>query len=115
MSEYASGLTFGKCCNLDKDRIKHALKGELFCGEDENGFLYEKASKEDCERYILQAYDNAVFHAKQAMDSGRVLDRMLRDIVGDKLDMSKYIAYMGEETLKFNDYEFESVLGDEEI
>ncbi len=29
MSEYGSGLTFGQCCTMDKERIRHALKGEL--------------------------------------------------------------------------------------
>ena len=48
MSEYASGFTFGRRCMMDKERIKHALKGELVIGEDENGFIYGKASRVEC-------------------------------------------------------------------
>ena len=109
MSEYGSGLTSGQCFNMDKERIKHALQGELVCGENEKGFIYTSASKEECERYILSAFDNAVFQCKQALDSGRANDRILRehtDLSDDKI-FRLYLAYMGEESQKYNDYIYE--------
>lgn len=112
MAEYGSCITFTKSCSYDKERIKHALKGELLCGEDENGFIYASASKEECDKYILQAYDNVVYHAKQAMDSGRALDRLIAD-ENIEIDFHKYIKYMCEEQEKFNDYDYEPIWEDE--
>ncbi len=110
MSEYGSGLTLGQCCNYDKERIKHALKGELMIGEDENGFVYETASREECENYILKAYDNCVYQAVQLADGGRAMERLAenhgidwksRDI------LHEYMALMSEEERKNNDYVYE--------
>lgn len=107
MSEYGCCVTMGQSFNYDKERIKHAFKGELLCGEDEQGFIYAPASKEECEKYILSAFDNAVYHCLSSMDSGRALDRMLKDKTEDKIDFFKYMEYLGEERLRFNDYHFE--------
>lgn len=111
MSEYGAGLTSGQCFNMDKERIKHALKGELVCGENEDGFIYESASQEECEKYILSAFDNAVFHCKQAHDSGRVHERILKEHteLSDEEIFKLYIAYMGEESQKYNDYIYEGL------
>ena len=106
MAEYASGLSFGTCCNLDKERIRHALNGELMVGEDENGFIYEKADKADCDDYILHAYDNVVFLCKQAYDSGRALDAIMQ-AHGVKVDLREYMETVMKENQKFNDYVFE--------
>lgn len=108
MGEYGPGLTSGQAFNKDKERIKHALKGELVCGESESGFEYAAAPKEECEEYILQAFDNAVFQCQQALTSGRVQERILRDKGFNPEDiMQDYIAYMGEESQKYNDYIYE--------
>ena len=79
MGAYGSGISFAKACQYDKERIKRALQGELMCGEDENGFLYAKASKEECDAYILSAYDNAVYEGLEAMRSGRAFERIGKD------------------------------------
>ena len=110
MSEYGSGLTFGQTRNLDKERIKRALRGELVCGEDENGFIYAKANREDCERFILAAYDDCVYHAKQAMDSGRALERLLKSKgveVGVTYTLDEYMTFTEEATREFDDYLYE--------
>lgn len=112
MAEYGPGLTFGQCCNLDKERIKHALQGELMVGEDEDGgFVYEKAPKADCDKYILEAYDSCVFQAKAAMDSGRALDRLFEEVTGEKAHEKHFRRYMEiaeEERQEFQDYHYES-------
>lgn len=109
MGEYGSGLTSGQCFNMDKERIKHALKGELVCRESEDGFKYAAAPQEECERFILSAFDNAVFQCKQALDSGRAHERLLKETtkLSDAEIMKKYIRYMAEESQKYNDYIFE--------
>lgn len=109
MGEYGPGLTSGQCFNMDKERIKHALRGELVCGESENGFEYAPAPQEECEKFIISAFDNAVFQCKQAHDAGRAHERILKECtkLSDKEIMAKYIKYMAEESQKYNDYIYE--------
>ena len=107
MSEYGSGLTFGQTRNMDKERIKHALCGELMCGEDEKGFVYAKATPEECAAYILSAYDDCVYHAKQAMDSGRALERLMKG-KGVECTPEEYGALMEAARLEFDDYQYEN-------
>lgn len=104
MSEYGSGLTFGQCCMMDKERIKHALRGQMMCGETEEGFEYCTASKEQCEEYILSAYDNAVYHALQAMTSARAHERLHGE---NKPSLKEYMDAFEEENRRFNDYKYE--------
>lgn len=115
MGEYGSGISFGRACMLDKERIIHAFKGELMTGEtfDNQGnehFRYEKASREECLEYILEAYDNAVYQAKMSMDSGRALERLFEEVAGEKTTkhFKRYIALMEEERERYQDYHFES-------
>lgn len=109
MSEYGSGLTLGQCCNYDKERIKHAFKGELMIGEDENGFVYEPASREECEAYILRAYDNLYYQAKQLADSGRAMDRLAGKYMkgGFQKHFREYVNIMSQEHCRYNDYVYE--------
>lgn len=80
----------------------------MYAGESENGFEYSAAPKEECEAFILHAFDNAVFQCEQALTSGRVQERILRDKGSKSEDIMKdYIKYMSEESLKFNDYIYE--------
>lgn len=114
MSEYGSGLTFGQTRNMDKERIKHALRGELMCGEDENGLVYAKATPEECAAYILSAYDDCVYHAKQAMDSGRALERLMKG-KGVECTPEEYGALMEAARLEFDDYQYEKPDNDSPI
>ena len=110
MSEYGNGLSFGQTRNLDKERIKRALRGELVCGEDENGFIYAEASREDCERFILSAYDDCVYQAKQSMDSGRALERLLKSKgveIGVTYTLAEYMNFMESARRESDDYIYE--------
>ena len=109
MSEYGSGLTLGQCCNYDKERIKHAFKGELMIGEDENGFVYEPAYREECEAYILSAYDDLYYQAKQLADSVRAMDRLAEKYMegGFQSHFREYMNIMAEEYSRFDDYVYE--------
>lgn len=79
MSEYGSCISMAEAFNLDKERIKMALKGELMAGEDDSGFVYKKASKEECDAFILSAFDNAVFHCLTCARSGRALEKIMEE------------------------------------
>ena len=102
MAEYGNGVSFGQACTYDKERIKMAFQGKLMIGESVNGFEYEKADKDECKRYILGAYDEAVYQARTAMASGRALERMLFDILPERsaVDFMKYMQYYEEERRK---------------
>jgi len=117
MGEYGNGVSFARAEMLDKERIKHALNGELIVGECEEGFMYGHFPKEDCDAYILSAFDNAVYHALQSMQSSRAVDRILEE-KGIAIPMVKYMQYV--EEIKYNDnisddrYVFESEKDEED-
>lgn len=79
MSEYGSCMSMAEMFNLDKERIKMALNGQLLSGEDESGFEYSPASKEECDEFIISAFDNAVHHCLKMARSGRAFEKILDD------------------------------------
>lgn len=105
--------TFGEYANLLKKDIKAALRGKIRIPTDmeefDYGFREEDASKEECEKIILDSFDEIVHHALQALDSGRALSRMLEDngIKQNGENFAKYRQYVEEEHHRFNTYEFE--------
>ncbi|MBQ6395498.1 MAG: hypothetical protein IJH87_04065 [Atopobiaceae bacterium] len=109
MGEYASWLTTGEAAELDKERIKEALSGRLMIGEDEDGFVYGPAAKEECDRFVLDAFDNQVHLCKQANAVGRAYERILADR-GIGISLFEFMGYVEEESDRFNDYVFEHEL-----
>ena len=77
MAEYGNGISMTRAFTLDKERIKHALNGELACGENEDGFVYAKADKEACDNYIISAYENAVYYALTMNESACALEKLM--------------------------------------
>lgn len=109
MSKYGNGLTLGKVFNLEKEQIKHALKNELMCGKDENGFVYAPCTREEAEKFILAAYDDAVYQALQLAASGRAMGNLLTKKYGSEgAYFEDYVAERTKEETKFNDYVYES-------
>lgn len=106
MSEYASGLTMGRCATYDKERVRHALRGELMCGEDEHGFVYESAPREECEAYILGVVDNWYFQAKRLADSDRAMERICRRH-GWVMDLGEYMREVQAAASEHDDYVYE--------
>lgn len=111
MSEYGPGMTIGRAAELDKERVRHALMGELICGEDDRGFVYEPASREECERYILGVVDHWVYQAKQLADSGRAMERVM-EAHGFSVanHMREYIDAMADASSEYDDYVYEADL-----
>lgn len=107
MSKYGPGLSFGEVCNFEKEQIKHALRGELVCGEEDDGtFAYMLATQEECEKFILAAYDEAVYHAIEAMRAGTATENvMLRH--GMKIPMPEYLSEIELLASQGTDYNFE--------
>lgn len=79
MGEYAPGFSFKQCCDMDRERIIHALAGGLVVGEDEGGFEYQCAPKEECDAFILAAWDNLVYQARQLAACGVILDDYIKE------------------------------------
>lgn len=77
MGEYGSGVSLTQAFNYDKERLLKALDGQLLCGETEDGFEYCDASEEDCRKFIIDVFDNAVYHALQGYQSGRVMEQVM--------------------------------------
>lgn len=100
MSEYGSGVSPEQAFKMDRERIRHALKGELVCGEAEDGFRYAPCSKKEAEEYILQAFDNAVDMCMHANARAKVFERILKEDakfpVGDTVQL--FMRYMEEKT-----------------
>ncbi len=102
MSEYGSGITMAKAFSYDKERIKKALAGQILAGETEDGFIYELATKEECDKYILSAFDNAVYHCREALASGRAMEAYLKS-KGINIDIKEFLFFREAENKK--DYE----------
>lgn len=111
MSEYGPGMTIGGAGELDKERVRHALDGELICGESERGFGYAPAPKEECDAYILSVVDKWVYQAKELADSGRAVERVMA-AHGWRMPFGEYIAAMDEASREYNDYLYEDDLAE---
>ena len=104
--KYAPGTTMGQMFNMEKDIIKHAIDGEIVSGEDEDGFIYEPASFEECRKAILAAFDNAVYHCLEANAFGRVYDYLLEKN-GVTYTLQEILLSKAIEDSRFNDYQYE--------
>lgn len=109
--EYGSGIKIGTAFQYDKERIKHALKGEIMVGENEYGFIYDKCSKEEADKYILSAFDHAVYQALKANASACVLESMIEEYKKEGLKRDTRADYLAsifdEEIRMLNTYKFE--------
>ena len=108
MSEYSSGLTFGKACNMYKEAIKHALKYEEYAGSDEYGNpVLIPIDSQEARDIILRAYDETVYQALQALASCRAMETLYKRKTGSDFDFREYMEEMGRETQRFHDYVYE--------
>lgn len=100
-------MSMGTAAMLDKERVRHALAGELVCGEDEHGFEYVAAPREKCERFILTVVDKWYYYANELAASGRAMERVMSDH-GFEIPFKEYFEAVEEEKLAFDDYTYES-------
>ena len=96
--------TMGQYMMMLKEDIKEALQGRV------EG---EAASKEECDRVILNTFDAAVYHVQELATGSRALNRIMENH-GCKLDaellqeyIATYIVTYEEEKRKYNDYKYE--------
>ena len=92
MSEYGPGVSLQKTFAYDKERIKNALNGKLVVDENENGFVYAEAPKEECDAFIISAFDNAVYHCIKSARGGRAL-RAIMDKHKCEFSLTEYMAF----------------------
>ena len=117
MSEYGNGVSMQQAFAYDKERIKKAFQGLIWSGKNEKGeFLYRGGTKEEAEKYILEAFDNAVYWALKLNASAKTQEEMLNHYresghVPDSNDMFADYLVLSEEQEKkmFNEevYKFE--------
>lgn len=101
--------TIGKKGQLDKELVAHALKGELAVGETEGGWEFEEASKEDCDRFVLDVLDWWVCQCKELADSGRAMEAVM-DRHGFKLPFLEYVEERTRAASEHDDYVTEAEL-----
>lgn len=92
--------TMGKYMMLLKADIKAALQGKVEGAP---------ASKEECDKLILDSFDEAVFQLQEALAAGRTLERVAHNhgvLVGGEM-FQEYSKVREEERLKYNDYKYE--------
>ncbi len=107
MAKYGNGISFDEACMMEKEQIRHPLNGELSVGANEDGFVYEPAGKEDCDRCILGAYDGLVFQAKEALAAGRALEKLMR-AKGLQTTLQEFLIAKEKEKQDSNGYRYES-------
>ncbi len=108
MGKYGNGISFGQACAYEKEEIKHALKGEILLGWDEEGRHWGSGSKEETDRVILDAYDELFYQAEQLRASGVALEKVYGTI--KPKDFKKYMIAFEEERRKPCAYEYEETL-----
>ena len=110
MSEYGCGVSLTQAFNYDKERLLKALDGQLVCGETEEGFEYCDAPAEECRAFIIQVFDNAVYHALQGYGSGRVMEKVMSANGIDPADNQIFKDYMHfkieDDIEQFNDEQY---------
>lgn len=99
---YSSRAGFKAACQMDREGIEKALKGQMFTGEDAAG--NPKWGEIDprvtsAKEIILGAYDEAVFQAEAAMRSAEALET-----VAEKYGFSikEHMAEIMRETLRLS-------------
>ena len=106
MSKYGSCITFGRAFNYEKEEMKHALNGEILTDWDEEGNpQWEKGTKEETDKVVLEAFDNLFFQADQMRMQGCAMEKLLGKMT--RRQIQKYMQYMEEECMKPSDYEYE--------
>ena len=101
-----SAMTTGQAAMQDKEFARHALIGELVCGEEDGHYVYREASREECKRFILGLVDKWYYHVDQLAASMRAVERVMEEH-GFKLPYGEYFAAMEEELARYDDYTYE--------
>lgn len=105
-----ASMSIEKVCCRDKEQIKMALKGLLKDpnSSDENRYL--PASKEDCEKAILKAYDECAFNAICATVVNHAYEEYLKE-KGIEFDENLFFRIVQMVDMKYwgeSKYQFET-------
>lgn len=106
MGKYGNGISFVGMCSKEKEAIKAALAGKIRIGEDENGFTYMPGTKEQCDKVVIDAFDNMVYNAIQAMAGCNALEKCIERNKVD-LTVEQYIRDVMEAGKAFASYEYD--------
>lgn len=114
MSIFNPALTLAQNAANMKEYIRHALAGEVYCGNNEDGSpAFELDTKANCDRFILSVYDVLFGCAETASRTATALETIAENhgftIPTAELmrEMNKHAAKMAEE------YKFEPDPDDE--
>ena len=113
--------SFDQYANLLKKDIKAAMRGKIRIPADveecECGFVEVDASKEECEKIILDSVDEIVHHALRAQATARALEKLAEEngVEHTEEALARYIVLAEKEELKFNGYEYEPLENESNI
>lgn len=74
MAKYGNGISFAEACKMNREELLHALNGEIRVGENENGFIYAPASKEETDKVIIGLFDSLVYDAQNTLKASRAME-----------------------------------------
>ncbi len=104
-------MTTGTKLNDMKEQIKMGLKAsKVWVGENENGNVYEVATKQEVTERILAIFDEAAYMVQDGTASGRAFERLIHELcpkVSDEEIFMRYMRLKDEEIGKYNDYIYE--------
>ena len=73
--------------------------------DEEGNPQWEKGTKEETDKVVLEAFDNLFFQADQMRMSGCAMEKLIGKMT--RRQIQKYMQYMEEERMKPSDYEYE--------
>ena len=101
MGKYGSGVSMKEMFNMEREALKMALKGQIRCGANENGFIYCPGDEEEIHQTIWEIYRNAEWHAKEMAASARAMERLAEKYsVRSEDHFKEYMMLMMEERAK---------------
>lgn len=109
MGKYGSGVSLAEMAEMEKACVRQAIRGFLPVGYNEEGeFLFDHATPEECEEYILDILDHWYYVAKQGADAGRAFERVLENH-GLKTDeyFFEFAAEFDKAQKEYNNYVYE--------
>lgn len=105
-----ASMSIEKVCTRDKEQIKMALKGLLKDPNSSDEIRYLPASKEDCEKAILKAYDECAFNAICATVVNQAYEEYLKE-KGIEFDENLFFRIVQMVDMKYwgkSKYQFET-------
>ncbi len=93
-------MTIDEHCEDMRDIVRHALDGEVWVGDDEDGQpVWEHAEHDECVDAAMDAVDELAYQLIELSDSGRAMERMMG--ARGPIDFGEYMRALEEEKRRY--------------